>query len=142
MAWRRAISWMAVRPRSRWSDRSSTAWIAYSPFAEMRMRSAHTTRICEGHGSAHPAALEDARGVAGEVRDHDVGTGAADRRERFHHRPLLVEPAQTAGRADHRVLARDRIGRQRYAELRAGAGDDVQVRQRRLDHDDVRALVE
>src|SRR5215467_3951251 len=117
---------MAVRPRSRCSDRSSTAWIAYSPFAEMRTRSAHslacTVRFATlGHGSAHTATLEDPRGVAGEVRDHDVGAGAADRGERFHHRPLLVEPAQTAGGTDHRVFARDRVGRERYAELRAGA---------------------
>src|SRR6059036_2768177 len=110
---------MAVRPRSRWSDRSSTAWIAYSPFAEIRTLSAQLTRFrserfasprgataqltrfrierfaspCRAHGSAHTAALEEARGVAGEVGDHDVGARAANRRERLHHRALLVEPS-------------------------------------------------
>ena len=44
------------------------------------------------------------------------------------------------GRLDHRVLAADLVRRDRH---RAGVGDraqDVEVRQRRLDHDDVGAL--
>src|SRR5438093_8645604 len=100
---------MAVRPRSRWSDRSSTAWIAYSPFAEIRTPSAHSIRIGrfrfarQGHGSAHAATFQDARGVAGEVGDHDIGARAPDGRERLHHRALLVEPAEAKiGRASCR----------------------------------------
>src|SRR5262249_58557972 len=128
-AW--GISWMAVRPCSRCSERSSTAWIAYSPFAEIRTRSAHTFDLTGSlrHGSAHTAALEDARGLAGEVGDHDVGARPADGRERLHHGALLVEPAETPRGADHRVLARDRVGGQRHAELGLRARDDVEVRQ-------------
>src|SRR5262249_17410963 len=135
---------MAVRPCSRCSERSSTAWIAYSPFAEIRTRSAHTFDLTGSlrHGSAHTAALEDARGLAGEVGDHDVGARPADGRERLHHGALLVEPAETPRGADHRVLARDRVAGQREAELGLRARDDVEVRQGRLDHHDVGALVQ
>src|SRR3989442_6548092 len=114
---------MGVSPRSRWSARSSTAWIAYSPFAEMR-----TLRL---------GSLEQARSVAGEVGDHDVGAGAADGGERLHHRALLVEPAQAPGRADPRVLAGDRVCREPDAELRPRPRDDVDGPRRRPEHDDV-----
>src|SRR5438105_3419090 len=112
---------MAVRPRSRWSDRSSTAWIAYSPLAEMRT-------LAHPHRSAHPAALEQAGDVAREVRDDDVGARAADGGERFHHRALLVQPAELARGLDHRVFTGHRVGGQRDAELGLGPRDDVEVR--------------
>src|SRR4029453_9258167 len=98
---------MAVTPRSRCNDRSSTAWIAYSPFAEMRTLPTHA------RGSAHAATLEQAGDVAREVRDHDVGARAAERGERLHHRALLLAPAEPAGGPDHRVFAGDRVGGQR-----------------------------
>src|SRR5205809_361452 len=62
--------------------------------------------------------------------------------ERLHHRPALVEPTELSGGLDHGVLPRHRVRRQRHAELALGPRDDVEVRQGRLDHDDVRALVE
>src|SRR5437868_13725953 len=97
MASREAISWMGIRSRSRWSARSSTALIAYSPFAEIRTSVDPSARL--------DPALDRADGVLREVRDHDVGARALDRDERLHHRARLVEPAQAAGGADHRVLA-------------------------------------
>src|SRR2546428_10961014 len=95
---------MAVRPRSRWSDRSSTAWIAYSPLAEMRT-------LAHPHRSAHPATLEQAGDVPREVRDDDVGAGAADGGERFHHGPAPVQPAEPTGGPAHPRLGQDREGR-------------------------------
>src|SRR6266508_235062 len=168
MAWRLAISWMGVRPPSRWSARSSIAWIAYSPFAEIctlrlsshgfghgkvRCAAAATAQLAPvralkgslrrgGHGSARTTTLQLACGVAGEVGDHHVRPRAADASQRFHHRPLLIEPAQATRGADHRVLARDRVRGERDAELRLRPRDDVEVRQRGLDHDDVGPLVE
>src|SRR3990172_10773184 len=99
------MSWIGTSPSPGRSARSRTARIAYSPRAEILI------------ASADAAPLEQARGLAGEVRDHDVGPRPADRDERLHHRALLVEPAQAAGRADHRVLAGDRVRRERHAEL-------------------------
>src|SRR5262245_20154147 len=106
MAWRAAMSWMGMSS-SRWCmARSSTALIAYSALAETRM---------ERSGLA--AVLEHARGVLGEIGDDDVRPGPADRGQRLHHRPLLVEPAELAGRLDHRVLPRHRVRGQRQPEI-------------------------
>src|SRR5262245_47116717 len=59
---------------------------------------------------------DGARGVAGVISNDDVGTGAADARERFEHRPLLVDPSITRGGLQHRVLAADVIRRGGIAE--------------------------
>src|SRR5919106_465941 len=131
IACRVAISWIGTSGRPRFMARSSIALIAYSPFAEMRMRSAPVG-----------PALEQTRGVFGEVGDDDVGPGPPDARERLHDCALLVEPAELASRADHRVLPRHGVGGQRHAELRLGPRDHVEVGQGRLHHHDVGALVE
>ena len=52
----------------------------------------------------------------------------------------LVEPARLRRRLDHRVLARDVVRRERHVEPLARRADDVEVRQRGLDHDRVGAL--
>src|SRR6185369_10139221 len=122
MAWRAAISWIGTSVRPRCIARSSIALIAYSPLAEMRMRRP---------SALVAAALEQPHGILGEVRDDDIGAGPADADERLHDSARLVEPAELAGRPDHRVLARDRVRRQRHAELRLGPRDDVEVRQGR-----------
>src|SRR5712691_1294256 len=103
IASRAAISWIGIRSRSRWSARSSTALIAYSPFAEMR--TALLARL--------EPAFDRAHGVLREVGDHDVRARALDRDQRLHQRAPLVEPAEPARGADHRVLARDRVGGER-----------------------------
>src|SRR5437762_11505213 len=88
---------MGISPRSRCSARSSIALIAYSPFAEI------LTAVSSA--PAEPA-LEQARRLASEIRDHDVGAGAADRGQRLEYRAVLVEPAELARRAAHPVPAR------------------------------------
>src|SRR5881296_3883557 len=55
---------MGISPRSRCSARSSIALIAYSPFAEI------LTAVSSA--PAEPA-LEQARRLASEIRDHDIG---------------------------------------------------------------------
>ena len=55
---------------------------------------------------------------------------------------LLVEPAALRRRLDHRVLARDVVRADRNVERVARGADHVEVRQRRLDHDRVGALLE
>src|SRR6185295_4900223 len=41
------------------------------------------------------------------VRDDDVGAGAPDCGQRFHHRARLVDPAVARRRFQHRVLSAD-----------------------------------
>src|SRR5262245_3074047 len=136
MPWRAAISWIGISPPPWWRARSSTARMAYSPFAEIRMR------VPMAASSTLAIALEPARDVLGEVRDHDVGAGAPDGRERLHHRALLFEPAELRRGLEHRILPRHRVSGQGHAELLLGARDHIEVRQGRLHHDDVRAFVE
>src|SRR5581483_10515798 len=125
MAWRAAISWMGISPRPWWRARSSTALIAYSPLAEIRMAAGVAAL-------AVTPVLQQPRRLPREVGDDDVGPGPADGGQGLHHGPPLVEPAEPPGRLDHRVLAGDRVGGQGHPELGLGPGDDVQVGQRRL----------
>ena len=58
--------------------------------------------------------------------------------ERFQGHGPLVDPAAFGGGFDHAELARDVVGRQRHAgKMVADAAEDVEIGQRRLDHDDV-----
>src|SRR4029077_11845171 len=111
MPCRPAISWMGTRVRPRCMARSSIALIAYSPLAEMRT---------VPPSAQVRAALEQPRGVLGEIGDHDVGARPPDGGERFENGALLVEPAETPGGADHGVLAGDGIRGQRHAEFLLG----------------------
>src|SRR2546422_196927 len=174
---RTAMSWIGTSPSPLRSDRSSTALIAYSPFAEIRIgqravpgsarpgrrRASPNHRLALAGGATiigsprtagpqprdllrlalpRTTALQEPRRLAREVGDHHIGARPPDRDEDLQHGALLVEPPEPARRPDHRVLAGDRVGGQGYAELGLRARDDVQIRQRGLDHDDVRALVE
>src|SRR5688572_10441807 len=84
--------------------------------------------------------IQETSGLAGKVGDDDVGTRAADGREGFHHRARLVDPAVGARRLQHRILAADLVRGGGMAEARLDPCDDVEVRQRRLDHHDVGAF--
>src|SRR3989441_1143875 len=99
---------MGISPRSRCSARSSMALIAYSPLAEILIRAASPRA---------QAALEQPRRLPGEVGDDDVGAGAAEPGQGLEHRAHLVEPAELAGGADHRVLAGHPVGGQQHPEL-------------------------
>src|SRR5438046_10322295 len=91
---------MGISPRSRCSARSSIALIAYSPFAEI------LTAVSSA--PAEPA-LEQARRLPSEIRDHDIGAGAAGGGQRLEYRALLVGPAEPARRARHRVRGPHRV---------------------------------
>src|SRR2546425_8455692 len=213
------MSWIGTSPSPLRSDRSSTALIAYSPFAEIRIgqravpgsarpgrrRASPNHRLALAGGATfigaprtagpqprdllrlalpfigsprtagpqprallrlalpfigsprtagpqprdllrlalpRTTALQEPRRLAREVGDHHIGARPPDRDEGLQHGALLVEPPEPARRPDHRVLAGDRVAGQGHAELGLRARDDVQIRQRGLDHDDVRALVE
>ena len=81
-------------------------------------------------------------GVLGVVGDDDVGPGAADRGQRLQHRRPLFEIAGGRRGLQHRVLAADVVGGQRHPGRVLDPADHVQVGQRRLDHEDVGALLD
>src|SRR5690242_15290512 len=83
---------------------------------------------------------EEAGGVFGVVSEDDVGAGAADRGERFHHHAITVNPVVAGGGFDHGVFAGDLVGGQGHIEAGAGGGDNVEVGHSGLDHDHVRAF--
>src|SRR4051812_9407146 len=74
------------------------------------------------------------------VRHDQVGARAPDGGQRLERGLPLVEPAVLRGRLHHRVLARDVVRGDRQVEALADRSDDVQVRQRGLDHQRVGAL--
>src|SRR4051794_5852525 len=84
--------------------------------------------------------LEPARELLRPVRDHDVGARPTDRRQRLDRRRALVDVARRSRRLEHRVLARHAVRGERQLEALAHRAHDVEVRQRRLDHQHIRAL--
>src|SRR5690242_2348915 len=104
------MSWIGTSASPPRSARSSTALIAYSPFAEIRIGQRAIIvfgRLGRRPTSSRTPALEEARCFAREVGDHHVRARSPDRDEGLQHRALLVEPAQPARRPDHRVLTGD-----------------------------------
>src|SRR5687768_12438624 len=96
-----------------------------------------------GIGDSAPAArlrLERARGFPGVVGDDDVGAGAPYGRQRLHHDSRLFDPAALCRSLDHRVLPAHLIGRRRLTKTLFDLRQNIEVRQRRLDHDDVGAF--
>src|SRR6185312_11085102 len=74
---------------------------------------------CPSRSASAAASLSNgASGFPGVISNDDVGAGAADRRQAFEHRALLVEPAVARGGLQHRVLAADVIRGRGIAELR------------------------
>src|ERR671917_924560 len=80
--------------------------------------------------------------VRGEVRDNNVGAGALDAREGLQDRALFVEPAVLGCGFDHGVLAAHAVGRNGKVRRLAHPAHHVEVGQRRLHHNDVRALAD
>jgi len=75
------------------------------------------------------------------IRQDEVGTGAANAGEDFHRHALLVDHAGRGRRFDHRVLAAHVVGADGQRRRLAHAAQDVEIRERGLDHQHVGALV-
>ena len=84
--------------------------------------------------------FQPASGVFGVIGEDEVGAGAMDAGENFQHDALLVDPAFLRGGFDHRVFAADIVGANGHVEFVAHLANDVEIRQRGLDHHDVGAL--
>src|ERR1700733_14506411 len=52
---------------------------------------------------------EDTSGIASEIGENNIGAGAADGGQRFHHRALIFQPSTFDRGHQHTELARDLI---------------------------------
>ena len=78
--------------------------------------------------------------LQGVVRDENIGAGAFDGGGCLENDSFAFDPAGACGGFDHCVLSADLISGQRHIELLASARNDIEVCQRRFDHDDVHAF--
>src|SRR5919202_5729657 len=91
------------------------------------------------HPSTSP--VQQASRVFREIGQDEVRSSPFDREERFHHGSGFVQPSRPTRGPDHAVFAAYLVGRDGQIDARARRGDDIQIRQGRLDHDDVRPLL-
>lgn len=76
-------------------------------------------------------------GFGSEIRQDLVGAGALEGGERFEHYRLTIDPAVGVAGLDHRVLARDLVDRDGHRRSLGDCGQDIQIWQARLHHDEV-----
>src|SRR4051812_1622236 len=84
--------------------------------------------------------LEPAGDVRGVVAYDYLRPGSLYTCKRLQNRPLLVQPAVLRCGLEHRVLAAHVVGSDGEVRHLAHPTHDVEVRERGLDHDNVRAL--
>src|SRR3712207_5650308 len=91
---------------------------------------------------AHPALLrtEEPGGVLGKVREDNTGARATNRGKCLQHHSIAIDPAETRCSFNHAELSAYLIGGQRNFEPVIREANHIQVSQRRLHHDHVRAL--
>ena len=77
-----------------------------------------------------------------EVREDEVGAGSLDGDEVLEGDRIPVDPTVRGSRLEHRVLAAHVVRRNRNVELRAHRGNHVEIRECRLHHHHVGALVD
>src|SRR5579885_2449550 len=95
--------------------------------------------------ASHPTArvLAERTGrIFGEIGQDEIRAGAANGDERLHHRALQVQPAVARRRDDHAEFPGDLICADRDGEPLARHPDDVEIRQRGLHHQHVRAFLQ
>src|SRR5690348_4124089 len=86
------------------------------------------------------AMLEPAGSVFGVIGEDDGGAGALNAGEDFERNAFFVDPAVARGGLYHRVFAAHVVGGDGYVEMVADTLDYIQISQRGLYHDHVRAL--
>src|SRR6266851_6705578 len=91
---------------------------------------------------ASQKSLQPLGGVAREVRKDQISSGTLDGGQNFHCHAAFVDPAALGGCLHHGEFATYIVGGQGDAKAVFDPADDVEVRQGRLDHDDVRTLAE
>src|SRR5260370_24640470 len=84
--------------------------------------------------------IKAAGGLLGVVGEDYGGAGALDASQDFEDDALLVEPALGYGGFDHGILAAYVVGAYGDVEFVANGGNDVEIRERGLDHYHVGAL--
>src|SRR6266404_3478 len=88
------------------------------------------------------ARLHPARDVLGVVSKNDFRSGALHTRENLQHHSLFIQPTHLRRGLHHGVLSADVVSAHRNIERIAHTPNHVQIRERRLDHNHVRALFE
>src|SRR5579859_6209371 len=86
------------------------------------------------------AVVEPAGGLLGVVGEEDRGAGALNAGQDFEDYAFFIEPAFGYGGFYHGVFATDVVGPYVNVEFVAYGADDVEVRERGLDHYHVRAF--
>src|ERR1700689_1327021 len=88
------------------------------------------------------AGFQPAGYVFGVIGEDNGGSGALDAGHDFEDDALLINPAVARGSLHHRIFGADIVRGDRRVESLTDAGDDVEIRESGLYHDDVRALFE
>src|ERR1700691_2666759 len=83
--------------------------------------------------------LEKLRRLDCEIREHAVGAGALESKQRFQNH-AWIEPAAFDRALQHRIFPAHLISEGRHAETLLHAPDDVEIGQAGLDHDHVGAF--
>src|SRR3970282_2095366 len=78
--------------------------------------------------------------AAGVIGQDAVRARALDAAEALEDGLAFVDPAVAGCRREHRVFAADLINECRHAECVLHAAHDIEIRQSRLDHHDIRAF--
>src|SRR5579863_3478065 len=105
------------------------------PASRANMTSASTAKPAATRSILGRSSLgKDTGGIARKVRQDNIGPGTPDGCERFHHGALIFQPAPLYGRHQHAELPRHLVSGDRHRKLLASLPDQVEIRQRRLDH--------
>src|ERR1700722_7967473 len=84
--------------------------------------------------------FQPARSVLCVVRHNNFSAGALDASQNLQHHTLLIDPAISCRRLDHRIFTTHVVSGHRNVESVSHFLDDIQIRHGRLDHNDVRAF--
>ena len=88
------------------------------------------------------ATLEPACHVLGKIGQDEVGARPLDGEEDLLHDTVPVDPVPCRRRLDHGIFSADVVGRQGMKKMLSGVPQDVQIRQRGVDDDDVRTFLD
>src|ERR1700674_2037286 len=102
----------------------------------------HSGLRCTHVFSIKLARLQPACDILGMVGKNNFSSGALDAREDFQDNSLFIQPTLLRRRFDHGVLSADVVSADRNIKGIAHPPDNIQVRQRGLNHDHVRAFFE
>uniref|UniRef100_A0A1X7ST66 Uncharacterized protein n=1 Tax=Amphimedon queenslandica TaxID=400682 RepID=A0A1X7ST66_AMPQE len=94
-------------------------------------------------GRGRSLAFQPSSGFEGVVADDQIRPGALDRGQFFQDGRSFIQPSALACGLDHRIFAAGVIGHHRhFGEALAHPGDDIEIGQRRFDHQEIRPFLD